>query len=405
MTTSTLLTSSHLSTQRIATEPGELTLRMLPATSRAIALSEWRHLEGELANARLTCSSLWTEIWLNNYGTIVPHQFAIGSRGGKTCGIALLTQGVDQHTGPVSLNTWHVGTAGEPEPDSVFVEYNSLLVRPDDHIEFGCALWKWVREQTRCDEFRLDGFDSLSIPWILQEHPQVSVERKSSRFFDLTAARVAHVEPITLLGSQTRANIRRSLRDLGNPTGEWAETPQRAEEMFHHMVELHQARWNAVGQPGVYASRRFFNFHLELLHRAVPLGMSTIFGVKSSQQYIGYCHNMIDGQRVLLYQCGRVSTSGNTSPGMLIDYLCIAESLRRGYHAFDFLAGESDHKRRMSTNRAELAWVVWQRRNIKNAAINAVRNVKRIGLNLLRPNSATRLPPTADQVPSPKVER
>ena len=403
MTTSTLLTSSHLSMQRTAIEAQELTLKMLPASSRAVALSEWRQLEVELSNTRLTCSSLWTEIWLNNYGSIVPHQFAIGLRGNRTCAIALLTQGVNQHTGPIGLNTWHVGTAGEPERDSVFVEYNSLLARPEDQVEFGCALWKWVREQTRCDEFRLDGFDPLAIHWILKD-TQVSVERKSSRYFDLMAAREAQTEPILFLGPNTRANIRRSLRELGNPVGEWAETAERAEEMFHHMVELHQARWNAAGYPGVYASRRFFNFHLELLHRAVPLGVSTIYGVKSSRHAIGYSHIMIDGQRVLMYQCGRVQTRDKTSPGMLVDYLCIEESLRRGYDAFDFLAGESDHKRRLSTNRAELAWVVWQRRNIKNAAINAVRSMKRIGMQLLRPKSATSGALTSEQSQPPKVE-
>ncbi len=404
MTTSTLVTSSHLSMHRTSAETQELKLRMLPASSRATALSEWRLLEVELSNTRLTCSSLWTEIWLKHYGAIVPHQFAIASRGGLTCGIALLTQGVDQHTGPIALKTWHVGTAGEPEPDSVFVEYNSLLARPDDQVDFGCALWNWVREQTNCDEFRLDGFDPLSIQWMLDRHPQISVERKSSRFFDLTVAREADVEPISLLGSQTRANIRKSLRQLGNPTGEWADTPQRAEEMFHHMVELHQARWNAVGLPGVYSSRRFRDFHLELLHRAVPLGMTSMFGVKSSSQVIGYCHVMIDLHRVLIYQYGRNVSIEKASPGIIIDYLCIAEALRRGYSAVDFLAGESEHKRRLTTNRAELAWVVWQRRNIKNAAINAVRNIKRIGLNLLSTNFAPRRPLTTDQVQSPKEE-
>jgi hypothetical protein len=371
-----------------------LRLRFLPATSRAEAMFMWRKLEVELCNQRLACSSVWTETWLNHYGSLIPHQFVVGTRGGTICGMALMTRGIQQNAGPIHLNTWHVGTAGEPEADSVCVEYNTLLTRPNDSIDFAHALWNWARTETNCDEFRMDGFEAAAMYPLLTQIPQVVVERKSAYFFDLALLRVKGEAPLMRLGSHTRSNIRRTLRDLGEIRLEWAETVDQAVSLFHQMVVLHQARWNAAGSPGVYASRRFHDFHLDLLSRALPLGMMTVFGVKAGDQLVGCNQLPIDGRRVQIYQSGRISTTRRVSYGMVLDYLCICESLRRGYETVEFLAGEGEHKRRLSTDRGELAWICWRRPSIKNTTIDALRCVKHATTRLTRSDPPPSQPDT-----------
>jgi CelD/BcsL family acetyltransferase involved in cellulose biosynthesis len=264
------------------------------------------------------------------------------------------------------------------------VEYNSVLAGPDDRADFEMAVWNWVIEQTGCDEFRLDGFDTPSVERFLAANPRAVVNRRPSHYFDLTSTRQQGAEPLSRLGVRTRSNIRRALRQLGDVRGEWAETPNHAEKLFQPMVELHQQRWNAAGYPGVYSSRRFYDFHLDLLNRAVPLGLMTIFGVTAGSRLIGCAQVLIDDRRALLYQCGRSAATGNVSYGLALDYLCICDAGRRGYDAVDFLAGDGDHKRRLSTNKAELAWVVWRRSNFKNAAIDAMRCIKRVSTDISR---------------------
>lgn len=353
-------------------------LKIMSASSRAEVLTAWRTLENEVRNQRLTCSSLWTETWLKHFGSIVPHQFALGIRNGSVCGIALLTEGVSQSAGPFSLRTRHLGTAGEPDSESVCVEYNSLLCDPADTAQFSQLLWDWIQQKTTCDELRLDGFDSESIEAFLLKNPGSLVERKSSYFVDLKSIRESGEEPIMRLGSRTRSKIRRTLRDLADARGEWAESVTRAEELFHQMKQLHQAHWTSCGYPGVYASQRFADFHLDLLHRALPQRKMGLFGVTAGGRLIGCCQVLMDRQRVLLYQCGRAPAEGQISNGVALDYLCICEALRRGYDAIDFLAGETEHKRRLSTNRAELAWVTWRRPTFKNRAIDTLRRIKEV---------------------------
>ena len=322
----------------------------------------------------------------------MPHRFVIAHRNGIACGIALLTYGAEQHDGPFQLDTWHVGTAGEPDADSVCIEYNSLLVRPEDRTEFFRQILGWIDTQLAGDQTHLDGFTFDDIAPLLADHPSALVTRSPSPYFDLRAAREANVEPIELLGRRTRAKLRRSMRQLGQPTGEWASTAERAEEMLHRMIERHQARWNAVGQPGSYASRRFREFHIDLVHRLVPIGAMGMYRVTSPVGILGCAQVLIDDNRALLYQSGWTAQPGDVSPGLLVDYLCMAECQRRGLDQFDFMAGESDYKRHLSTHEAELAWVTWRRPRLKFAVLDNLRWIKR-ALSLADESSSGNQPP------------
>lgn len=387
MSVSTISTIPSVSPPATSGARIALRLRFLPASSRAEALLLWRRLELQLSNPRLACSSIWTETWLNHYGEFVAHQFVVGMRGADVCGIALLTQGVDKHVGPFHLKTWHVGTAGEPESESVCIEFNTLLAGPHDFGDFAEALWKWAREETACDEFRMDGFETTTLPPLEVAGLEVVVQSKSSYYYDLGPSRDCGEEPLMRLGSQTRSNIRRTMRELGPTRVEWAETSDHAESLFRDLVQLHQARWNASGMPGAYASRRFHDFHLDLVRKAVPLKVMAMVGIKAGDRLIGCNQVPIDGRRAQIYQSGRVPAAGRVSYGMVLDYHCICECLRRGYDTVEFLAGDGEHKRRLSTHRGELSWVTWRRNNWKNSAIDALRIVKRAASRLGRSDS------------------
>ena len=380
-----------------------LRLELLGPTARGTALRQWREVEAALSNRRLMCSSVWTETWLSHYGALVPHRFVIAKRDGKPCGMTLLTSGVDQSAGPFSLRTWHVGTAGEPDADSVCIEYNSLLVRDEDRIDFARQLLAWIDSQSDCDQAYFDGFASEDIAPLLADNPKAVVKRKPSPYFDLRAAREANVEPMELLGKRTRAKLRRSMRRLGQPSGVWAASAERAEEMLHRMIERHQARWNALGEPGSYASRRFREFHFDLVHRLVPIGAMGMYRVTSPTGILGCAQVFIDNNRALLYQSGWSPQPGDVSPGLIVDYLCLAECQRRGLDQFDFMAGTSHYKRHLSTHEAELAWVIWRRPRLKFAVLDNLRWIKR-ALSHLDESSSSAQPLSVTAITSDQID-
>ena len=96
-------------------------LEILTSRERSAAARAWTALESSLDDPPLASSWLWTETWLGAYGDVVPHSFALLLDGGRPVGAALLCEEMWRR-GPLRLRRVHVGTAGEPAGESVYVE-------------------------------------------------------------------------------------------------------------------------------------------------------------------------------------------------------------------------------------------------------------------------------------------
>lgn len=386
------MTTLHCSNQEInqnsdnrtdSVSSGILSLHLRERDQTQDCLQIWQTLEAQFEDVPLMCSSVWTSTWIEQYGDLVPYSFVVASRDQIPCGICLLTEGVEQFDGPLPIKTLHLGTAGEPAADSVCVEYNSLLIQPADQSAFMKALLELLSDHPTWDSLHFDGFDSIELEnWDLS-FPEISVRKIESRYFDLQLIRDEEREVISGFGYSTRKNLRKNMKTYGNLTTEWAETIEQAESIFSDLVTLHQTRWQKEGQPGSYASERFTRFHEALIQKLIPTGQMGLFRVKIDDAVIGCVQVLIDRNRVLCYQGGSAEYQGKLSPGVITDYLCIEECFQRGFDAYDFLAGNSHHKQKMSTHHSYLTWAQIQRPRWKFTALNALRKIKQT-MNLIR---------------------
>ncbi|QDU15393.1 hypothetical protein CA11_32160 [Gimesia maris] len=386
------MTTLHCSNQEInqnsdnrtgSVSSGILSLHLRERDQTQDCLQIWQTLEAQFEDVPLMCSSVWTSTWIEQYGDLVPYSFVVASRDQIPCGICLLTEGVEQFDGPLPIKTLHLGTAGEPAADSVCVEYNSLLIQPADQSAFMKALLELLSDHPTWDSLNFDGFDSIELEnWDLS-FPEISVRKIESHYFDLQLIRDEEREVISGFGYSTRKNLRKNTKTYGNLTTEWAETIEQAESIFSDLVTLHQTRWQKEGQPGSYASERFTRFHEALIQKLIPTGQMGLFRVKIDDAVIGCVQVLIDRNRVLCYQGGSAEYQGKLSPGVITDYLCIEECFQRGFDAYDFLAGNSHHKQKMSTHHSYLTWAEIQRPRWKFTALNALRKIKQT-MNLIR---------------------
>jgi len=147
---------SNISSNAVTTEP--LTIKVYDQSQTDDCLQMWKMLETQFADVPLMCSHAWTSTWIEHYQDLMPYSFVVASKGNIPCGICLLTEGVDQHDGPLSVKTLHLGTAGEPTADSVCVEYNTLLVKPEDQHSFIAALLDDLSQNDTWDSLLFDGF-------------------------------------------------------------------------------------------------------------------------------------------------------------------------------------------------------------------------------------------------------
>lgn len=364
---------------------GRVTVDLHSSAESAACLSLWRDLDDQLGDGSLACSWEWTRTWLDYYGDLVAHRFAVARRGRTPCGIGLVTYGVDQTDGPFPVRSLHVGTAGEPDSDSVCVEYNGLLVEADCRGDFLKSLLRRLSQESGWDEICLDGFAQEHIRGCLAQRDRFDWSERESFYFDLAAVRESSGQVLDQIGYSTRKNIRKNLKAYGSLQTEWSETVEQAESIFDEMVRLHQARWTAAGYPGSYSSERFREFHRSLIRRLLPDAKAGLFRVTCNGGIVGCVQLLIDRDRVLCYQGGSAPYRGKLSPGMVVDYLCIEECLRRGFDAYDFLCGDSHHKRKLSTDSNCIVWARRRRPRIKFFALQAARSIKRAARQFRRP--------------------
>ena len=333
-------------------------IKWLSAAERPAAARIWKELQGRGLDDVLTCSWDWTETWLEHYGAVVPHRFAVGEVGASPCGIALVTNGVGRRRGPFRLRTVHLGTAGEAPEESVFVEYNRILVAPEHRREFADALIRELRADASWHELVLDGFTPEDAESLLAAEPELEARRVECPTMELGRATEADGKVLGVLRSATRRKVRRSLEALGELESEWAETPEQALDILVELEELHQRRWTQAGEPGAFSRPRFAAFHRELVPRLVERGAAILFRVRAAREgTVGCLYHFIDRRRVLFYQSGLASFSDSRiSPGFVAFTLCMQECFERGLTEYDFLEGDARYKRDLSTTTRELVW-------------------------------------------------
>jgi hypothetical protein len=349
----------------------------LPAVERCAAGAIWEELETR-TNAPLACTWRWTETWLDHYGDLVPHRFAVGEHSGTYVGIVLVTRGVGERRGGLPVRTLHLGTAGEPGGDSVFVERNGLLAVPEQRAAFASALIGSLEAGGGWDELVLDGFTEEAAVALLHAAP-FEARREVCRTFDLRAAAAAGGDVLALLSAKTRANFRRSSRRLGVVTAEWAEGPDQAREILDELIALHRQRWQHRGERGVFASPRFAGFHRDLAARLAATGEVCLFRIRDEHKTLSCLYGFVEDGRLMTYQHGTPIEPGQRlSPGLVAEVLCMQASYDRDLALYDHLAGDSEFKRSLSNGASTLIWASTRRGRARWAAVDTARATRRL---------------------------
>jgi CelD/BcsL family acetyltransferase involved in cellulose biosynthesis len=263
------------------------------------------------------------------------------------------------------------------------VEYNRLLVEPGLQQQFLERILEIAFCDARWDRFHLDGFTQDDMSPLLLNEPTFSVSTETSHFFDLKLTREQSLDVISQLRGSTRKQIRRNNKAYDKIETEWAQDIDHAISIFSDLLQLHQARWNGIGKPGVFSSERFTQFHIDLIKKLIPLKRVALFRVTNDGDVVGCVYMLIDANRALCYSTGTAPYEGRLSPGVHCCYLCIEECLHQGLDAFDFMCGEMYYKKSLSTNSTNLVWATYRRRRIRFVLVKTIRSFKRF-MNSMR---------------------
>ncbi len=327
----------------------------------------WRELEAK-AQPSFFLTWGWIENWLASVPSADAPKLAIVSRGGAPAAAFFVGKKLRVRHRVLPSRSLFLNATGVPQLDELCIEHNAVLGEPLALASIMDLLpGDW-------DELFLPGVaaDAFAAPG---RDERVRIEKEvSSPYVDLARVRAAPQGYVSLLGSSTRAQLRRARRTLGSIELEVAADLERAYAIYDELVALHQASWVARGQPGAFADRWFDAFHRRLIDKRFAHGEIQLARVSAGGETVGCLYNLVKNGRVLFYQSGLARFDDpHVKPG----YVCHAAAIERaagdGHAIYDFLGGEARYKRQLATEEARLAWLRVQRPRARFAIEDRVR--------------------------------
>ncbi|EHL96343.1 hypothetical protein HMPREF9946_04811 [Acetobacteraceae bacterium AT-5844] len=318
-------------------------VHFVPVRDIAEIESEWRALEARVP----TLSFFQSWVWVGCLAAErFPHPVMLrAEREGQTVGLALFNR---------YRRRLHLTSSGIAALDAPFVEYNApLAMGPDISAALLRAAWK----ARGIGKLVLDGSDAATVagaggvPWRMQ--------RRIAPRVVLGAIRAAGLDYIGSRSGNTRYQLRRSLRAYerrGVVTLERAARPAEALDWLSAMIALHEARWQAQGSPGAFASDYLLRFHRTLVVRALAEDMLDMNRVRAGGDTLGYLYNFRLRGHVYAYQSGFSASMGHEKPGLTCHALAIQHALTAGDEVYDFLGGNDRYKRSLANAENSLLW-------------------------------------------------
>ncbi len=181
--------------------------------------------------------------------------------------------------------------------------------------------------------------------------------------------------------SKTQRRQTRNWVNRFDKTDHWrvriVEEAEHIPAALEQLVELHQRRWTAVGEPGCFADSRFKRFVENASQSLAAYGRVSIALFEEHGQPIACQFYLKDAAgNLYMYQTGRDPERDADGIGRIFNAVAVREACRRGVAYIDFLRGDEIYKGRLGAKPS----VCLRQRLIAPALLPRIRNgVKTVG--------------------------
>jgi CelD/BcsL family acetyltransferase involved in cellulose biosynthesis len=349
-----------------ATKGSPIRIDLLPVDGVPDLHEIWQDLEAR-ADGSFFLSWHWIGCWLDHRPPDVTPHVLVARRGGRIVGLAILCRRVIWRYGMLRTPSWLLHESGDPLFDRLSVEYNGILAERScaDRVIEASLLWM-ARTLPGCDALVLAGLEAPTETVVRSVAAKLGYRLRVNR---ADAAKLVDLELVRCLGGNYRAGLGRNTRSAVNRAIRLYQERGRIEylvaadvtealEFFEGMERLHRAVWAARGKPDCFANPSFDPFHKELIRRGMDAGVVRLCRLSAGGREFGYLYNFVWRGRVFNYQSGFSYEDDNRiKPGLVSHVLAVEDALARGEESYDFMAGSSGHKLRLSNARTQMNWV------------------------------------------------
>jgi CelD/BcsL family acetyltransferase involved in cellulose biosynthesis len=150
-----------------------------------------------------------------------------------------------------------------------------------------------------------------------------------------------------MLSKSHRKQLRRlqsRVLDAGRAVMHTVAGPDDFEQAWNILIDLHQRRWQAVGQPGVFDSPRFAAFHRDVAAEFLDQGRLRLHWLELDGAPAAAEYHLAGGDTVFAYQSGADPLRREDEPGRLIALTTLRAAMDEGFRYVDFLRGDEPYK-------------------------------------------------------------
>ena len=345
--------------------------RLEPIGDIASVEPKWRQLQ-ERTNCAYFLSWGWIGNWLKALPVSSTPLLLTATEAGEIIGLAVVFSRTLRRHGVIVSRAAYLNKTGDDTLDEITIEYNGFLAESHNHARV---------TRTAFDYFISNGWDEVYIdaaqsPDALTFPTDYSwnVRRRMPWMgyaVNLQKIRASGTTYLDVLSGNMRHQIRHALQEyakLGPLRVECAKhDKQDTESWLEELTRLHQIYWVRKGMPGAFSNSFFNRFHASLVAERTSAGEIQVLRVGFGDHWIGYLYNFCWNGVVHNYQSGfnYDLLPRKNWPGTITQFAAIEFNLRHGANYYDFLGGDSQQKRSLSTETAPLDWIVARRRCMK----------------------------------------
>ncbi len=121
---------------------------------------------------------------------------------------------------------------------------------------------------------------------------------------------------------------------------------QTLDQAWELLVNLHQKRWESLGEPGCFASPRYKSFHRAAVNRLLAAGMLRLQWLELDGRPISVEYQLQNAGVLYGYQSGLDPEALGDQPGTLSKIATFRQAIDEGFIAIDYLRGSEEYKRR-----------------------------------------------------------
>ncbi len=348
---------------------------------------EWQQLVDACANPSVTLTWPWLRSWWEVFGNESRRlRVVLVREGDRLVGAApLLVRATPRrHYKVLALRRMELLASGEERGAPICSDYIGWPVLAGYEAAVVDAVFDVLLGELR------DEWDELVLPDMAADSSVVGAleARHASRGLLLTEetrepAAVLDLAPswdamLERLGSGLRYKIRRGRRDFEAQGGSYRALARGDDwtGAFETLVTLHQARWQAKGQPGAFKHPKRLAFHRLVIPRLLEAGWLRLGVLAMPDGPLGAIYNTRYRGQVGFYQSGiRVTDQTHLRPGVLLHAYELEDAIAAGATEYDFLKrGHSEYKDAWASRSRDLVRVRLARRDLKNLSYEALRS-------------------------------